>query len=88
MKIISKHRWWWISLIIATIIVTFVTTQQPSVSGFLFSIAGHLVFSVVVATIPWLFYRLSGNPLTTEQMMWTITVGWFILAVANLWAMP
>ena len=88
MKIISNHTWWWISLIIATIIVSIITSQQLTFTGLFFSIAGHLVFSIVVATIPWLFYRLSGNPLTTEQMMWTITVGWLILAVANLWAMP
>lgn len=88
MKIISNHTWWWISLIFATIAVSIITSQQLTLTGLLFSIAGHLVFSIVVATIPWLFYRLMGNPLTTEQMMWTITVGWLILAVANLWAMP
>ncbi|MFN2373568.1 MAG: hypothetical protein ABR545_07110 [Cyclonatronaceae bacterium] len=88
MKIISNHKWWWIYLITATIIVSIITSQRFTVTGLLYSIAGHLVFSIGVATIPWLFYRLTGNPLTTVQMMWTITVAWLILAVANLSEIP
>ncbi len=48
------------------------------------SIVGHLIFAIGVALIPWIVYRFFGKPLNTEEMMTTITVGWLILAVANL----
>ena len=88
MKIISHYTWWWTLLIAATIIISIITSQHVTVINLLISVAGHLVFSIVVATVPWLVYRLFGNPLTNEQMMSTITVGWLILAVANLLVMP
>jgi hypothetical protein len=88
MNLFSNHKLWWVLLIVATIIVSIVTTHQFTLLGLLMSVAGHLVFSIVAATIPLVFYWLIGRPLNTEEMMSTITVGWLILAVANLWVMP
>lgn len=88
MKLFSSHKWWWLLLIVATFIVSIITSRYITLTGILASMAGHLAFSIVIATIPWLVYRLSGRPLSTEQMMATITVGWFILAVFNLMEMP
>ncbi len=48
--------------------------------------AGHLTFAIGVALIPWIVYLLFRKPLNAVQMMSTITVGWLILAVANLFA--
>jgi len=84
MKLISNHLWWWLILIVATIIVSIITSYRVTLSGLLVSVLGHLLFSILVAAIPWIVYKLIGRPLTTEQMMSTITVGWLILAVANL----
>jgi len=56
--------------------------------GLLSSVGGHLAFAGVVAQLPRLVYWLLGAPLTTEELMATITVGWLILAVANLAVMP
>lgn len=68
--------------------VSVITSQQVTAAGLLTSVLGHFIFAIAVAFIPWLFYRLFGKPLTTEQMMATITVGWLILAVANLAVIP
>lgn len=87
MKLISDHIWWWSVLLVGTVIVSIITSYRVSPSGLLVSVFGHLLFSVSVAAIPWIVYKLVGRPLTTEQMMSTITVGWLILAVANLLVM-
>ena len=88
MKLFSNHKWWWLLLTGATFVVSVITSQHITLTGILSTMAGHLAFSVVIATIPWLVYRLSGRPLSTEQMMSTITMGWFIMAVFNLMVMP
>lgn len=88
MKLFSNHTLWWILLIVGTVIVSIITSQQLTLVGLFMSVAGHLVFSIVAATIPLFFYWLIGKPLNSEQMMSTITVGWLILAVANLMVMP
>jgi len=88
MKLFSNHKLWWSLLIVGTVIVSIITSQQLSFIGLFMSMAGHLVFSIVAATIPLFFYWLIGKPLNSEQMMSTITVGWLVLAVANLVAMP
>ena len=84
MKIITDHILWWILLIAATAVVSAITSYQITPGGMLTSIAGHLAYAVGISMLPWVFYRLIGKPLNTEQMMATITVGWLILAVANL----
>lgn len=88
MKLFSNHKWWWLLLIAATFVVSVITSQHITLTGILATMAGHLTFSIVIAAIPWLVYRLSGRPLSTEQMMSTITMGWFIMAVFNLMEMP
>ena len=84
MKIITDHILWWILLIAATVVVSAITSYQITPGGLLSSTVGHLTFAIGIALVPWIAYRLLGKPLTTEQMMATITVGWLILAVANL----
>ncbi|MCC5940349.1 MAG: hypothetical protein JJU37_02320 [Balneolaceae bacterium] len=84
MKLITGHIWWWALLLTGTVIVSAITSYEITLYGIFSSISGHLLFAVGVALIPWIFYRLIGKPLTTEQMMATITVGWLILTVANL----
>ncbi len=88
MKLFTRHIWWWLLLLAGTVAVSIITSQEITAEGLFSSVLGHFAFAIGVALIPWLFYRLFGNPLTTEQMMATITVGWLILAVANLAVMP
>jgi hypothetical protein len=87
LKLFSNHKWWWIILIIATIIVSIITSYEVTFIGLMVSVAGHLLFSVIAAFIPWLVYWLAGRPLNSEQMMSTISVAWLVLAVANLLVM-
>jgi hypothetical protein len=88
MKLITNHRVWWSILIVATLIVSVITSQEITLTGIIISMLGHLVFSFAVATLPWIVYWLIKKPLNTEQMMTAITIGWLILAVANLSVMP
>jgi len=87
LKLFSNHKWWWAVLVAASIIVSIITSYQVTLAGLIGSVAGHLLFSIVVAYIPWLFYWLLDRPLTSEEMMSTISVAWLILAVANLLVM-
>lgn len=84
MKIITDHILWWILLIVATAIVSAITSNQITPAGMFTSMAGHLTFAVGIALLPWIIYRFFSETLTTEEMMSTITVGWLILTVANL----
>ena len=77
---------WWMLLIAATAVVSAVTSSRVTPGGMLTSMAGHLTFAVGIALMPWIVYLLFRKPLNTVQMMSTITVGWLILAVANLFA--
>lgn len=88
MKLIANHKWWWTVLIIGTLIVSVITSQEVTIGGVIWSMAGHLLFAVAAAMLPWIIYRLIKKPLNTEQMMTAITIGWLILAVANLSVMP
>ena len=87
MKLFSNHKWWWVILVIATITVSIITSYEVTFIGLIVSVAGHLLFSVIAAFIPWLVYRLIGRPFNSEQMMSTISVAWLLLAVANLLVM-
>ncbi len=84
MKIITDHILWWILLIAATVVVSAITSYRITLGGMVSSIAGHLAFAVGISMLPWILYKLLGKPLNSEEMMATITVGWLILAVANL----
>ncbi|REL37952.1 hypothetical protein DYD21_04875 [Rhodohalobacter sp. SW132] len=53
-------------------------------SGLIIIIAGQLTFAIVFAMIPCMVNRLENNLLTPEQMISIISVGWLILAVANV----
>jgi branched-subunit amino acid ABC-type transport system permease component len=88
MNMFRAHKWWWLALLVATLAVSAITSQTVTAVNMLYSVAGHFAFAIGVAAIPWIVYRLVGRPLTTEQMMATITVAWLILAVANLLVMP
>lgn len=75
-------------LMAATLVVSVVTAYEVTAAGLLSSVMGHFSFAIGVSAVPWLIYRLSGNPMNTEEMMATITVAWLILAVANLLVIP
>jgi ABC-type phosphate/phosphonate transport system permease subunit len=80
----QKYGIWWLILLILTIIVSIITSHDITFTGLLSSMAGHLAFTLIASLLPWGVYRLTGNPLTGEELMATITMGWLILVVANL----
>ncbi|MDZ7757729.1 hypothetical protein [Rhodohalobacter sp.] len=80
----QKYGIWWLTLLILTILVSIITSHVITFTGLLSSMAGHLAFALIASLLPWGGYRLVGKPLTGEELMATITMGWLILAVANL----
>ena len=80
----QKYGTWWLILLILTIIVSSITSQNITFTGLLSSMAGHIAFALIASLLPWGVYRLTGKPLTGEEFMATVTIGWLILAVANL----
>ena len=88
MTLFSNHKWWWAVLVAATLVVSVVTAYEVTAAGLLSSVMGHFAFAIGVSAVPWLVYRLAGYPMSTEQLMATITVAWLILAVANLLVIP
>ncbi len=84
MKIFTNHRLWWALLLAGTTIVSAITSYTITFIGLISSILGHLLFAVGISVIPWIVYLLLGKPMNSEQFMATITVGWLILAAANL----
>ena len=80
----QKYGTWWLILLMLTIVLSIITSQNITFTGLLSSVAGHFAFALIASLLPWGVYRLVGNPLNGEELMSTITMGWLILAVANL----
>ena len=80
----QKYGIWWLILLILTIVVSVITSHQITLTGLLSTIGGHLAFAVLASFIPGLVYWIAGNPLNGEEFMATVSMGWLILAVANL----
>jgi len=81
---VQKYGIWWLILLILTIIVSSVTSHNITIIGFLSTMAGHLIFALLASLLPLGVYWIAGKPLNGEEFMATLTMGWFILAVANL----
>jgi len=81
---VQKYGIWWLTLLILTIIVSIITSHEISFTGLLSTMGGHLAFAILASLLPWLVYRLAGKPLNGEEFMATVSMGWLILAVANL----
>lgn len=84
MKKTQKYGIWWLILLILTLIVSVITSHELTFTGLLSTIGGHLAFAVLASLLPGLVYWLAGKPLNGEEFMATVTMGWLILAVANL----
>jgi uncharacterized Tic20 family protein len=84
MKKFQKYGIWWLILLLLTLIVSLITSHQPTFAGILSTMGGHLGFAIVVSLLPLGVYRIAGKPLNGEEYMATVTMGWLILAVANL----
>ena len=85
----KNHPLWWGLLLTGTLLVSLITTKSGlSFYSLLNSMAGHLLFATIIAAVPALIFRLLKRPLSTHWIMILFTVGWTILAAANLWAMP
>jgi hypothetical protein len=84
MKKAQKYGLWWLTLLILTLIVSLITSHQTTFIGLLNTMGGHLAFAVLASLLPLLVYRLVGKPLNGEEFMATVSMGWLILAVANL----
>lgn len=85
----KNHLLWWSLLLTGTLLVSLITTKSGlSIYSILNSMAGHFFFAAVIAAVPALIFWLVKRPLSTHRIMVLFTVGWTILAVANVWAMP
>ncbi|MFP8490050.1 hypothetical protein ACKGJO_13255 [Gracilimonas sp. Q87] len=84
MKVFRDHKGWWLILVILTLIVSLITSNNVTILGLTFSMLGHFSFAMVVSIFPLLFYWIIKKPLSTEEYMSTFTVAWLILSVSNL----
>lgn len=84
MKKVKKYGAWWLILLILTLAVSVITSQEINFTGLLSSMGGHLAFAFVASLLPGLVYWLAGKPMNGEEFMATLSMGWLILAVANL----
>lgn len=84
MKVIRDHKLWWVILLILTVFVSLITSANVTITGLLSSVFGHLFFAIIVSFIPFIVYFLLKKPMSSEEHMATISMGWLILAVANI----
>jgi Kef-type K+ transport system membrane component KefB len=84
MKIFKDHIVWWLILIILTLAISLITTNDVTPLGLIFTMLGHFAFAIIVSVFPLLFYWIIKKPLSTEEYMSTFTVAWLILLVANI----
>lgn len=84
MEVLRGHKLWWAILLILTVIVSVITSAAVTVLGLVSSVIGHLLFAVLVSFIPFITYSFLKKPMSSEEHMATISMGWLILAVANI----
>ena len=80
----QKYGIWWLILLILTLVVSVITSHEITFKGLLSTMGGHLAFALISSLLPGLVYWLAGKPLNGEEFMATVSMGWLILAVANL----
>lgn len=84
MKVFKDHIVWWLIIIILTLGVSLITSNNITAMGLIFSALGHFAFAFIVSIFPLLFYWIVKKPLSNEEYMSTFTVAWLILTIANL----
>lgn len=83
MNLFTDHKGWWTALAGGSLVVGLLTMDDPGVGGALGKAIGMVLVSLLVAGIPWLFYRLIKKPLTTTQIMSTVTAIWVLFALSQ-----
>jgi hypothetical protein len=83
MNLFTTHKGWWAALAGGSLVIAFLTVEDSGVASSLGMAIGLMLFSLLVAGIPWLFYRLIKKPLTTNQIMSTVTVIWILFAISK-----
>ena len=84
MKIFSDHKIWWGTLAIGSLLVATLTTADLSIGGILGKSISHILLSLVLGGIPWLISKFIRKPMTSAQLMTTITVVWGLLVASQL----
>ena len=84
MKIFSDHKIWCGALAIGSLIVATQTTADLAIGGILGKSMGIILFSLVLGGIPWLISKLIRKPMTSVQLMTTITVAWGLVVASQL----
>ncbi|MEE8113559.1 MAG: hypothetical protein V3T23_04315 [Nitrososphaerales archaeon] len=88
MKLFAEHKSWWVALTIGSLLVAILTAKDLGIGGILGKTIGLLLLSLVLAGIPWLFYRLIKKPLTSTQIMSTITAIWILSVISQFMVAP
>ncbi len=84
MKLFSDHKIWWGALAVGSLIVANLTTSDLGIGGILGKSMGMILFSLVLGGIPWLISKLFRKPMTSVQLMTTITVAWGLVIASQL----
>lgn len=83
MNLFTAYKSWWAALAGGSLVVAFFTKDDLGAVEALGKAIGMMLFSLLVAGIPWLFYCLIKKPLTTTQIMSTVTVIWALFALSQ-----
>ncbi|WP_342349782.1 hypothetical protein [uncultured Nitrospira sp.] len=83
MNLFTAHKGWWTALAGGSLVVAFLTMDDLGIPGALGKAIGMMLVSLLVTGIPWLFYRIIKKPLTTTQIMSTVTVMWALFALSQ-----
>jgi hypothetical protein len=84
MKLFRDHIAWWLILVVLTLIVSLITSNNVTALGLLFSMLGHFAFALIMSVLPLIYYWIIKKPLNAEEYLATFTVAWLILSVANI----
>ena len=83
MKTISEFKLWWTALVVGSILVAATASRVSGLAGVAGGATALLLFSLLLASLPWLVSRFMKRPFTSEQFMWTYTVSWALLAATQ-----
>jgi len=81
MDLFTNHKGWWAVLVSGSLVVS---SLRMETKGVVFALSygfTPLLVSLLIAGIPWLFFRLIKKPLKTAQIMSMVIVGWLIFTL-------
>ena len=83
-KSLKIHKMWWLSLVVTSIVISEYVNIDSGIAGIIGGAVGIMLWAIILAGLPQLFYYLIKSPLTPIQYMWTLTTTWLFVSGSNL----